>query len=834
MAGKSLTLAAALAIAISLGPGIPTVSVGVGPSQTAVAAPASRRAGSDSDTNNTPDTEGGSSRQIDIQKKLDEPTEFHVKKMPLIEVLGAVEKLSGLTITVELSELALRGVDPQTPMTLDLKDVTLRSLIAQLTRQAHLTFGVEAGGIRIPATTPPLEFRLVPDAETVEAAAGALEDLEESDYRDGTIPKSDPADARKYAWFPIRRKEVPDVELPVSLNVGEFRIGLLSDSAHHVLTADRSWHVLSVDIQNDKFEIYNIRVKLDKLGGLHMQRLSKLCLDRKMAMIVNGVIITVPIVRGEIGSEFVITGNFSNDEVTRIADGIRGAIVPEGKELVYECDVTDEETGKPIAGVDVLWRVRKTSFKLDETPLFEQRFTTDSNGRYRVTLPREAFEFAQRTTEFEALHPDYLPKKRVGTRLTLPDAVPPGWSDLRHLKLRRGVPVTGRFIEPDGRPAANLVLMVSVNRDGPGQGYPGDVIGRTDENGRYRVVTSPGWPKRLHWFPENFVSDSVKLMKRTDSPDSITFGDQGTIRLKHGPRLSGRVLDQSGKPLEGVILRASTGTRVPIRYATSNTKGQFTFTPLPPARYRVSTADGFFDPFIEEYRSQRLARPFSEVTFELPESGTPEPITIQQVESDVVTVMAFDENDEPTENETFWTGTRTNRTAISEAAPDEPGKYRLWVRRDRSAGAITTHGSQTSVILWQRTAESPLAPGAFLSLGKVSGDNDEVIVRFRHSGEIRLVVKVGDRIVPWDARSLSVSYARSAEFAELGVPDPGFIITVPKQGPEHVIQRVAPDEDVIIDVGINGERRQQRTVRVGAGETKTVTIDFVETLNENP
>jgi hypothetical protein len=44
-----------------------------------------------------------------------------------------------------------------------------------------------------------------------------------------------------------------------------------------------------------------------------------------------------------------------------------------------------------------------------------------------------------------------------------------------------------------------------------------------------------------------------------------------------------------------------------------------------------------------------------------------------------------------------------------------------------------------------------------------------------------------------------------------------------------VIQRVAPDEDVIIDVGIKGGLRKQKTVRVGAGETKTITIDLAAT-----
>jgi beta-lactamase regulating signal transducer with metallopeptidase domain len=505
--------------------------------------------------------------------------------------------------------------------------------------------------------------------------------------------------------------------------------------------------------------------------------------------------------------------------------------LPAGEELTYKCDVTDEKTGEPIAGAEVLWRVRKTSFKLDETPLFEQRCTTDSNERYRVTLPREVFEFAQMTTEFEALHPDYLPKKRVGTRLTLPNAPLPQWYDLRHLKLQRGVPVTGRFIEPDGSPAANLVLLISVNRERAAQGYPGGVGCKTDHDGRFRVMTSPRLPKRLHWFPENFVSDSVVLKKETDTAESITFGDVGTIRLKTGPRLSGRVLDQSRKPMEGVILQASTGTRLPTRYATSNAEGQFTFTPLPPARYRVSTPNRFYDPLVDDMRMQyqRLVRPFDSVSVTLPEIGTPEPITIRQAESDILTVIAYDEHDKPAENKAFWAGKEPYSWTISEPVPGEPGKYRLWVRRGPSAGAVTAGRGATSATVWQRTVDSPAAPGAGLSLALVKRNGGQMVVRFLRSGTIRLVVKAGDRIVPWDARLLNVKYAQAAKFEKLGVHDPGFLITVPKQGPEHVIQRVAPNEDVIIDVGIKGEfRKQQMVVRVDSGETKTITIDLAE------
>ncbi len=769
-----------------------------------------------------------------VVEKLQAAAELHIEELPLIAAISALEESSGVSFTVDLGEFALRGVDPQTPMTLDVEGVTLRSLVAQLTKQAHLTFEVQQDGIRIPATTPSLEFRLVPATETVETDPRDPEELDGSGFRDGTVARTDPAKVRTYAWFPILRQKPPVIELPDSLIDGDFRLGLLSDSADHVLTADGSWHVMAVDIQDDDFGQRNIRVKLDQLGGFHMQRLSKTSLNQQLAIIVNGVVISAPSVRSEIGRDFVITGSFSNDELTRIADGIRGAMVPAGKVLTYKCDVTDEKTGEPVAGAEVLWRVRKSPFKSSEAPIFEQRFTTDSQGRYTVAFPREAFEFAQSTIEFEVQHADYLPKKNVGTRLTLPDAPKPSWSDLRHLKILRGVPVTGRFVNPDGSPAANLALMVSRSRDAPGAGFRGDVIGRSDAEGSYRIVTTPGWPKRMHWFPENFVSDSVALKKATDSPEPITFGDQGTIRLKNGPRLTGRVVDQDGKPLAGVFVEAFTGTTVPVLYAESDANGNFAFTPSPPGEYGVSTTDGFIDPLTETFRGRTLRRPFTRETVKLPKSGEAKPVIIKQAPSNAVTIKAYDEDGGPALNKQFWTGVEPYRDATSEPIDGEPGKYRLWARRGRS-GAVTTHLPPEIATVWQRNPGTDSAPGTELHLGKVNQNGDEVVVRFLQSGIIRLVVKAGDRVVPWDARSLSVKYARAAEFAKLGVRHPGFVITVPKQGPEHMIQRVAPDEDVIIDVGIKGALRKQQTVRVGAGETKTVTIDLAsKTVSKLP
>lgn len=814
-------VASAMAIAISLVPALPGISTQ--PVDAAATPAVAAEEGSTDHASAGDDTKADPSA---VKQKLEKPAELHVEKMPLIQVLDAVEKLSGVSVTVDLGDFMMRGVDPQMPITLDVEAVTVQALYDQIVQQAHLTFEIQPDGVLIPADTPAFELRIVPELPDSEAKIRVPEGWDKSHYRDGTIHGMGPAKDKGFAWFPVQKKAQGTVNIPVSGVNGTFQIGLLSDAPNHILTADGSWHVQEVKIQDDDFGQRNVRVKLDQLGGLHLQRLSKTSMNQQLAIIVNGVVISAPIVRSEIGREFVITGNFSDDELAMIADGIRGAMVPPGKELTYKCDVMDEKSGEPVSGARILWRVRRTPFKHDERPLFEERFTTDKNGRYTVQLPREAFEFAQLSIEFEVQHPDYLPKKNVGTRLTLPDARKPAWSDLRHLRILRGVPVTGQFINPDGTPAANLPIMVSRSRDAPGAGFRGDVVGRTNEEGRYRITTTPSWPKRLHWFPENFVADSVALQKATDAPQPITFGEQKTIRLKNGPRLSGRVVDRAGRGLSGIYVEAFTGKTVPVLHAKSGPDGRFKFTPSPPGEYNVYTMDGFLDPITEKYLGNTLTRPFNRVTVTLPKSGEPKPVTIQQAPSDPITVTAYDEDGEPAINTSFWTGAEPYRSATSEPIKGQPGKYRLWIRRGRNGGSLTTNRSYETATVWQRTAQSSPVPGESLSLGKVKRKGEEVIIRFRKSGTIRLVVKAGDKIVPWDARNLNIKYARASEFEKLGVRDPGFAITVPKQGPEHVIQRVAPDEDVIIDVGIKGELRKQQTVRVGAGETKTVTIDL--------
>ena len=83
-------------------------------------------------------------------------------------------------------------------------------------------------------------------------------------------------------------------------------------------------------------------------------------------------------------------------------------------------------------------------------------------------------------------------------------------------------------------------------------------------------------------------------------------GDLGTITLKKGVTVTGRVFDVQGKPLAGLFVEAErergSGPDCEIlgqlmvadairRTAETDAEGRFTFDPLPPGAYRVMPSE---------------------------------------------------------------------------------------------------------------------------------------------------------------------------------------------------------------------------------------------------
>ena len=303
-----------------------------------------------------------------------------------------------------------------------------------------------------------------------------------------------------------------------------------------------------------------------------------------------------------------VTGSARAEEVS--AGALGGA---QENECVWHCTVVDVRNSSAVAGVRVAWQFwrQPSSTEGISQPLWKGEFVSDKEGRYEVRVPTAIVDEAVRSVGIAYDHPQYLPARESGWPLRMP-ADPPEGLDHRNIKLTPGVQVTGRVVLPDGTPAPNVPLMFATNRDGFGDFNGGFLHGfwtRTDERGRYQFHTRNTWPQRVHWFPDQYESNSRALTE--------TFGEQKTIQLKPGLALAGKVIDQQGQPLAGVVIRAVTGTRVPNLYATSDDKGIFRFTPLPPGQYVLAAVRSYVDNATGESQTTELPMPLPPIVCQL-------------------------------------------------------------------------------------------------------------------------------------------------------------------------------------------------------------------------
>ena len=197
-------------------------------------------------------------------------------------------------------------------------------------------------------------------------------------------------------------------------------------------------------------------------------------------------------------------------------------------------------------------------------------------------------------------HPDYATRDRFGYALSMTrkNEKLNERPFFEIVELRPAKPITGRVETPEGAPAAGVVVLAYSRTDkvrGASSSTARSPGPKTDAEGRFRLpITTPG--QAAYWvLPKDYALELhvVPEGKR---------GDLGTITLKKGVSVTGRVLDVQGKPVKGVFveIERSAGTgriwkRTDLvlvsdaisRTAETDADGRFTFDPLPPGEYRV-------------------------------------------------------------------------------------------------------------------------------------------------------------------------------------------------------------------------------------------------------
>ncbi|MEM8883525.1 MAG: carboxypeptidase-like regulatory domain-containing protein, partial [Planctomycetota bacterium] len=266
---------------------------------------------------------------------------------------------------------------------------------------------------------------------------------------------------------------------------------------------------------------------------------------------------------------------------------VRGAVV-RGR-------VTEQGTGAPIEGAMVRWWGRTTRGSMN-APLLGA--TSDAEGRYELTgVPLDVIEvFANKDGFDNGI--DYR-KLWERTQSSKEGLLPAGQRELtRDIELARFGTVRGQVLHATGDPVAGAVVT------GQPRGFPMDRGSKpaettTGEDGRFelRDYASARQARQLTAsHPTLGVSDPVVVR----SGDTVDV----TLTLRATVRMTGRVVDESGRPVADAGISASParpglGRVAPT--ATSNEEGRFMLRGVPTSDRKLRVSHPRFKSTVQDF-----------------------------------------------------------------------------------------------------------------------------------------------------------------------------------------------------------------------------------------
>jgi hypothetical protein len=508
----------------------------------------------------------------------------------------------------------------------------------------------------------------------------------------------------------------------------------------------------------------------------------------------------------------------------------------EPNEYVWHCTTVDKKTGMPLADVRVSWELARKLPIAEGTgqPLWKGAFVSNDKGQYEVRVPKAIVDDAPRWVGIAYDHSQYLPSRNSLWPLRFPPDPQEGL-DHRHIQLEPGVQVTGRVILPDGSPAPNVPLMFASSRDGFGDyngGFPHGFWTRTDQQGRYQFYTRNTWPQRVHWFPDQYENNSRALTQ--------DFGEQETIRLKTGLTLAGRVLDQHGRPLPGIVIRAATGTRVPYLFATADDQGNFSFAPLPPGQYSLMAVRSYHDNAAGDSRTADLPWPIPPINYQLDAAtASTQPRAVMQAAPLVrIPVEVVDGAGKPLSDASLSIGDAGDFLNAVQARPvaGTPGKYEFLFPRDEFVRDLRVRVSMGQAAFYQLNAQCDPVAAEAIVLGQATEDFPTIRAVVRQSGTLKVTARTENGKEPAGEISVSAQYgpetAARIESAErtnqqprANFMGPSLMHTNPAGQRWHpTFLQVAPGEPLSVTIQSDIYTAEPQTVTLAEGETRSVEI----------
>ena len=261
-----------------------------------------------------------------------------------------------------------------------------------------------------------------------------------------------------------------------------------------------------------------------------------------------------------------------------------------------ECRAVDAVTEKPVPGAAVNILVRQLKDETGRSSFREMETgttTADSQGRFTVVVPQKYLDDLDSKREIDmfvtASHADYATSFGFGSpRQIARDGVTDESADFRLMKLEPAKEIFGQAVDAKSRPLADTPVYkqyyeMQNGRQSHSQTRDADNPIKTDHEGRFRTKVAARVALNLEFRTLNAA--------RNYQPVPLDRADLGILRIADGVRVTGRVLDARGRPVEGIMvnapLQSKTESQPDFCYFTDQA-GRFQTDKLPPGDYLLT------------------------------------------------------------------------------------------------------------------------------------------------------------------------------------------------------------------------------------------------------
>jgi beta-lactamase regulating signal transducer with metallopeptidase domain len=511
-----------------------------------------------------------------------------------------------------------------------------------------------------------------------------------------------------------------------------------------------------------------------------------------------------------------------------------------GEPLHYRGTVVDKDTDKPIPGATVVVR-RRILRSIDDRILQETRHTTGADGTYAFEIPPDQYASPYLYIELDVEHPDYAPRDRFGYALgmTRKNEKLNERPFFERIELRPAKPITGRVETPEGEPAAGVVVMgySRTDKGGPFE-YGSFARAETDAQGRFRLpITTPG--RAAYWvMPRDYAVELYVV------PEGKR-GDMGTITLKKGVSLSGRILDVQGRPMKNVFVeierRRGDGpdlqkqnldfiSNVIRRAAETDSDGRFTSLPLPPGDYSVAPNESNYDGDRKvNWERRPLTEVFPSAKLTIKEGETPAPLEIRATPSVVIEGHWVDSKGQPKSGWDILVGGKMDGSPwISQAHTDPQGRFSAKVPHGLEEAVLTITTNEHATTRHRIGKDGPLVEGSWPKLGTLDHDVKDIEI-VRYVSPIIVINATTN-----DGRQ-SKDFKAEVQYTDAGPNNNPNVHVVGGGKKKDAIQdeqydgryrtsSMLPDKEVKVTVTADGYTDASRTLALPEGQTEEVTF----------